>query len=208
MSQRRKLYINVERIKIKGDPEVLGRYVFDIDKFVAEISSETTNLCIILKKYYQMDYTDQFIKMVENVNDLNKTLFNESEEIFELKEQLLKFIENMQIFNNKSLGIPRGQRHASGTPRISTDRNQVFNFSREDYIYVHKSILRYLDGVSEASKIIYKEVMAAGSIWIDDQYRIFADTVMDILNAIKKGAALLSDYADVLKQKIVALSNR
>ena len=204
----RKLYINVEQVKINGDPQELCRYVKETDFFVQEVTGETVNLANILNRYYQIDNTDQFKKIVVNVNEMAKLLIQESEEMLGLKNDLVIFISNMFSFDDRNDSVSHGMRHVGGVKIVQPDNRQVFHFTRDDYIYVQKSLVRYIDGVNNASRLIKRDVDAAGSFWIDPQYQIFSNTVDEILHIIKRGTDGLSDYASHLNQKINILGNR
>ena len=207
MLGKRKLYVNVSKIHINGDPVVLYNYIVDINKCVEYLTMETIVIRNTLVKYAQIDSTEQFGKMVENVGDLSKVLIVESENFNELQLQVWKLCDNMERFIEKTNPIPHNFKHF-GTGKVDASvREKVFHFSIDDYIYLYNSLMNYLTNVANACVKLQHSAVAAETIWRDDQYRIFLDVVNEIVMVIKKGGKQLQDYAIKLKKLILQLQN-
>ncbi len=202
----RKLYINIEKIRINGDISALSQPVINIDKCLQELTNETIKLRNMLYKYYDDNASNQYKKAIESSNNLAKKLTLESKALNELQTEIVRLQENMIRFNDKKQYIAKHFGYYVMSINIP-EKSGVFRAVVKDLVTINNGIMRYINGVGNGVKKIKADKASIGMVWKDPQYVLFSNRIDEICHILNVHMNVLQEYSGYLNNKIKGLRN-
>lgn len=201
----KKLHVNIEEIKIQGRPAVLAQPVIDIDRRMQALASATEDIKSTMYKFSGTNQGNQYNKACNAVAELSSQLFEASETLNDLQQQIVKFANKASRYEEETsmLGSPR--KHNVKKAKVSVNTSEI-EFHKEEMIVVKGNLEKYSRSAKEESKKLSSNRDSIGRIWHDRQFKDFSTYIDYVLAAVEKGCKELDEYAVFLNNRINGLT--
>ena len=201
----KKLYINIEEIKIKGRPHLLTQPVSDIDERMQAIAQATECIKGIMFKFSGTNQGIQYQKACNAVCELSKELYGASETLNDVQCQIVKFENKCHNYEEESELAVKPRRHSVKVVKVSSNTSEI-EFHKAEMITVKNALENYTRGVREQCKILRANRDSIGRIWTDRQFKDFSTYIDDVCAVVETGCKQLDEYKIHLNNKIKNLA--
>ncbi len=201
----KKLHVNIEEIKIKGRPSVLAQPVIDIDRRMQTLATATEEIKSIMYKFSGTNQGKQYNKACNAVTKLSSQLFEASETLNDVQQQIVLFANKGSRYEQDSsmLGSPR--KHNVKKAKVSVNTSEI-EFHKDEMILVRDRLEKYSRSAKEENKKLRSNRDAIGRIWSDRQYKDFSKYIDDVSSEIETGCKELDEYSAFLTGQIKDLT--
>lgn len=200
----KKLYINIEEIKIKGRPSLLTQPVNDIDRRMQQLASSTEYIKGIMYKFSGTNQGTQYKKACEAVTELSAQLYGASETLNDVQHQIVKFENKCHRYEDESASASSPRKHNVKKVKVTVNTSEI-EFHKSQMITVRDSLEKYSRSAKEECKKLRSNRDSIGRVWTDRQFKDFSVYIDDVCSVIEKGCKELDDYKNYLNIKIKEL---
>lgn len=202
----KRLYENIENINIKGDVSNLSNHVTTTDREFQNIAIATDNLCRELMKYSSSNKGKQYEKVVSTSIDLRNKLFQVSEELNDMQNQLVRYINKVIVYEDMNGSAQRTNPYlVTKKSNISVDTKDV-KFEKIEMMHILNVLKQYSSSIRIVINRIFHEKNEIGSIWIDRQYQDYSMFIDDVVKNVDNALKVFDEYVVYLEEKIKELS--
>lgn len=201
----KKLYENIEDIKIKGSVDQLSDIVRGMDISLQNIADNTDLLAGILIKFSASNRGSQYEKVVTTAMQLRDEMFDASIELNEMQNQIVAYQNKVYRYEDMAATALTPNPYLVQKRQISVDTS-VVQFNRTDMLQLAAALRNYSERVFHHIKTINEKKNAAASIWQDTQYTDFAAFVDDITRKVINAIKVYEEYVIHLEEKIKELN--
>ena len=203
----KKLYLNIDRISIKGKPENLHQnVVHNMNQFMKELISSTEEMGNTMKKYSWTNQGNQFQKAYQAVTKLSRVLYDAQENLFGVQIQFTYYINKILKFEGSSKRVDPPRKLEKRVVKSNDVNAKKTEYILEEMIKLKNAIEDYSRKVKKESTGLGGKVDDIGQQWTDPQYKAFKNMIEDVRLQISEGCKELSDYASYLKKIIDELN--
>ena len=197
----KKLYVNVEEVKIKGRPEALTRVVMDIDRRTQELASATELIKGIMYKLSGTNRGKQYKQACDAVTELSADVYDASEVLNDVQHQIIKFENKCHYYEGESISAPSPRRHSVRKIKVSVNTSEIL-FEKPQMIYVRNALDKYSKLAREECKKLRSNRDSIGRIWTDRQFKDFSVYIDNVCMIVEKGCRELDEYKNYLNERI------
>ena len=201
----KKLYENIEDIKIKGSIDQLSDIVRAMDISLQNIADNTDYLANILIRYSASNKGMQYEKVVKTAMQLRDEIFDASIALNEMQNQIVAYQNKVYKYEDLP-GNAQSPNPYLGQKRVISVDTSVVQFSRTDMLQLVAVLRNYSERVFHHTRTINEKKNAAASIWQDSQYKDFSMFVDDITKKVIDAIKVYEDYVIYLEDKIKELN--
>lgn len=200
----KKLYVNIEEIKIKGRVDQLSDMVRTMDRALQNIANNTDTLTNHLARYSVTNKGTQYEKVVNTALKLRDEMFKASVELNDMQKQVVAYQNKVCRYEGRSQSAPPPNKYSVNRRQISVDTS-VIQFNRQDMINVAAALKNYSELVYAQIKNINRKKIDIASIWQDRQYKDFENFIQEITNKVIEALKIFDNYIPVLEERIKEL---
>ena len=200
----KKLYENIEDINIKGGVDQLSEVVRTMDVSLQNIADSTDQLTGYLTRYSASNKGTQFEKVVETTLRLRDEVFESSQELNEMQNQIVAYQNKIYRYEEMAESAVMPNPYLVTKRDITVDTN-VFQFNRSEMIELVASLKNYGERVFHHLQIINNEKKSIAAVWKDTQYTDFAEFVEGVIKNIVEALKVFDEYVIFLNEKIKEL---
>ena len=200
----KKLYENIEHINIKGGIGQLSEVVRVMDDSLQNIADYTDQLTGYLSKYSSTNKGSQYDKVVKTSLALRDELFQMSQELNDMQNQIVIYQNKMFRFEDMQEMAPMPNPYLVTKKQISVDTS-VMQFNRTEMLEVATTLRNYHEHVSHHMRIITENKNSIASVWNDPQYDDFAEFIDGINQNVHEALKVFEEYVIYLENKIEEL---
>ncbi len=201
----RKLYENIEDIYIKGSPADLTTVISAMDISLQNISEGTEQLTAKLIKYSESNKGTQFDRVIRRLVALRDVLYQASVDLNGMQNEIVAYQNKIFRYEDMAESATVPNPHMVQRININVEMS-VVQFSRTEMMSVAAELQNYRDAVFYHARNLVENKNQAGSIWLDSQYKIFAEFIDEVCSEIVDALKLFDEYILVLEEKIKELS--
>lgn len=201
----KKLYENIENIKIKGSVDQLSDIVRAIDISLQNIADNSDVLAGVLIKFSVSNKGTQYEKVVNTAMQLRDEMFEASMELNEMQNQIVAYQNKIYRYEDMAVSAQVPNPYLVQKRQISVDTS-VVQFNRTDMLQLAAALRNYSERVFHHTRTINEKKNAASSIWQDSQYNDFAAFVDDVTKKIVNAIKVYEEYVVHLEEKIKELN--
>ena len=201
----KKLYENIENIHIKGGIGQLSEVVRVIDHALQNIADYTERLNGYLSKYSVSNKGAQYDKVVRTSLRLRDELFQTSQELNDMQNQIVLYQNKMYRYEDVSETASTPNPYLVTKTQINVDTT-IMQFNRTDMRELAATLRNYSERVYHHMKTIIEKKKSIASVWKDPQYDDFAEFIDGIMRNVVEALKVYEDYVIYLEDKIKELS--
>ena len=201
----KKLYENIEDIKIKGSVDQLSDIVRAMDISLQNIADNTDQLAGILIKFSASNKGAQYQKVVTTAMQLRDEMFDSSIELNEMQKQIVAYQNKVYRYEEIAASAQMPNPYLVQKRQISVDTS-VVQFNRADMLQLSAALRNYSERVFHHIKTINEKKNASASIWQDSQYTTFAVFIDDVTSKVINAVKVYEEYVTHLEEKIKELT--
>lgn len=187
----------ISDVYIIGGAKELESFVSDVDARVQKMSQSTEDIKGFILRKGSNFAGNQFQMAADEISKLSDVLYRESVNINRAQQDLVKYINRVNWFNDRSPSNISPRSHTVERTNISMDvENDIM--TGEDVLQLINRINEYCREISDANKNLATSKEDISRIWKDSQakqYMIFIDSVDQ---NIEEGVKALTSYKDEL----------
>ncbi len=202
----KKLYANINEIKINGNPSDLYEVVTNLDRRIETLSNETSQIKRVLFKYMNSNAGKQYELATKTVHNLSKELYSSAEIINDLQHQVCKFVEKSNDYDLRHDGTVSPRKINIQVVKVPTNVAKV-EYNKMEMMSVLSSLKKYVQNTMNVCTQIISDKNNIGAVWKDRQYRDFSTEIDQLIVMIKKAIIVLTDYAKDLELHIRRLAS-
>ena len=201
----KKLYENIEDIKIKGDIGQLTEAVTAMDRALQNIADRTERLTVSLTKYSASNKGAQYEKVVTTSADLRDILFEASQELNEMQNEVVAYQNKVYRYEDmpESASIPSNS-YLVSKKQINVDTSMV-QFTKSEMLDLVGELKNYSEGVFQLTRGLRDKKESMRNIWMDSQYDIFSMFIDKVTKYIVDALKVFDEYIKYLGEKIKEL---
>lgn len=197
----KKLYVNIEEIKIKGRPSLLSKPIRDIDERMQQLASVTEMVKGVFYKFSGSNQGIQYKKACDAVTKLSDELYDASEILNDVQTQVVKYENKIHCYEGETFSAASPRKHAVKKMSVNANTAQV-EFHKEQMVYLIAIIDKYIVScVDEVKKLRYNKENV-GKVWYDRQFKDFSIYIDEVCGIIFNGCKELDEYKNYLTDKV------
>lgn len=200
----KKLYENIEDIKIKGGVGQLSEVVRAMDISLQNIADKTEQLIGYLAKYGLSNKGAQYEKVVKTSLRLRDAMFQASEELNEMQNQIVVYQNKIYRYEDMPENAAAPNPYLVTKRQISVDTT-VVQFNRSDMIDLATVLRNYSEGVYHHIRTINQKKNSIATVWMDTQYDDFAVFIDNVTRDVVDALKIYEEYVIYLEDKIKEL---
>lgn len=201
----KKLYENIEDIKIKGSVDQLSDIVRAMDISLQNIADNTDLLAGLLIKYSASNKGAQYEKVVSTATELRDEMFEASAELNEMQNQIVAYQNKVYRYEDMAVSAQVPNSYLVQKRQISVDTS-IVQFNRTDMLQLVAALRNYSERVFHHIRTINEKKNEASSIWQDSQYNDFAAFVDDVGKKVITAIKTYETYVIYLEERIKELN--
>lgn len=197
----KKLYVNIEKVKITGGPKELYSVINVTDVSLRNMSEKTGKMIEFLSKYSENNKGIQFEKLINSTMRLRDDLCDASYEINDMLIQVVKFVNKLNQYEDSYETIPLPNQYTISKSQISSDVGS-FQFGYDEMLEVERECREFREDIYQNIKNVNTKKNNIASIWMDPQYDDYSDFIQDITSKIVTALKVYDEYLQHLDDKI------
>lgn len=202
----KRLTINIEDIYIKGGPVHLTEVITSIDNSLQKLSQATEDATILVNKYSSSNKGQQYQKMTSALAVLSNRLYEASVDINNMQNEIVNYQNKVLRYEGQSESAVLPNKITIERAHIEVDVADV-KFELIEMNEIKNGLNSYSATIFYGMQDIVKQKNDIGQIWLDTQYKTFAEFIdelnMDTLMSVKT----FGEYLEYLEERIKAVSN-
>lgn len=200
----KKLYENIEDIHIKGGIGQLSEMVRVMDISLQNIADNTEQLTGYLAKFSSSNKGAQYEKVVKTSLGLRDELFQASEELNEMQNQIVAYQNKIYRYEDMAESAATPNPYLVTKRQINVETSTV-QFNRSDMIELSAALKNYSERVYHHIRTINQKKVSIASVWMDTQYDDFAEFIDIVTKNVLDALKIYEEYINYLDQKIKEL---
>ena len=202
----KKLYSNIEEVRIVKDPNEVGKIITDMDKCVEQLAQATAKMTSVLAKYAGSNLGVQYDKASKAAVALYKSIKAYAVEINDVQNQVDRMIAKICEYDDRRKTSPAPRKSNIGELRVDVNRTPAV-FTVCEMTIVRDTLANYVSKTQEEIDKLLRCKENVGAFWKDRQYRDFSDMIDQLGAMVKPQLAALREYAQYLAGKIKGLAS-
>ena len=200
----KRLYENIEDIKIKGGIGQLSDVVKAMDISLQNIADNTDKLSGIITKYGASNKGKQFEKVVNTTIQLRDKIFDASVALNDMQNQIVAYQNKVYRYEDMSDCAAKPNPYLVTKHQILVDSSAV-EFRRTEMIELVAALRNYSEVVFHHTKTINSKKNSIASVWMDSQYDDFSEFIDNVTHSIVDALKVYEEYVIYLENKIKEL---
>lgn len=200
----KRLYERIEDINIKGGIGQLSDVVRTMDISLQNIADNSDQLVSILAKYSSTNKGTQFERVIKTAVKLRDKLFDASMELNDMQNQIVAYQNKVYRYEEMAENAPAPNPYRVTQRHINVETS-VVQFNRPDMINVTAALRNYSERVTHHIKTINSKKNSIAMVWMDTQYKTFADFIDNVTRDIIESIRIYEDYVKYLEDRIKEL---
>lgn len=197
----KKLYVNIEKVKITGGPKELYSLINITDMSLKNMSEKTKKMIEFLSKYSESNKGIQFEKLINSTILLRDDLSDASYEINDMLIQVVKFVNKLNQYEDSNETLPLPEQYTIPKCYVSSDVRS-FQFGYDEMLEVERECRTFREDIYLSIKNVNTKKNNIASIWMDPQYDDYSDFIQDITSKIVTALKAYDEYLQYLDSKI------
>lgn len=201
----KKLYENIEDIKIKGSVDQLTEIVRAMDIALQNIADNSDKLAYMLIKFNASNKGAQYKKVVDTAIQLRDEMFEASTSLNEMQNQVVAYQNKIYRYEDMASAGQTPTPYLVQKRQITVDAS-VVQFVRSDMMRISAVLRNYSECVYQHIKTINEKKNAAKAIWQDSQYNDFSEFIDGVIRSVISAIKVYEDYVVHLEERIEELN--
>ena len=197
----KKLYVNIEKVKIKGGPRELYSVIKGTEESLRDMAEKTEKMTAFLSKYSESNKGVQFEKLINSTVQLRSDLSDAAIEMNDMLVQVVIFVNKINQYEDNNESLPQPAPYVINGRHLNADTGTV-QFEHDEMLEVERECKEYREGIYQCIRSVNLKKNNIASVWMDPQYDDYSDFIQDLTGKIVDALKVYDEYLLHLDSKI------